>query len=583
MIHKLLLYRQPFGTVVSLRTCLWSFNTGRSMRLNQKSFSSGANITNKQQMNLVLQPWNQALLSISNCKRNMSNDKSFSVPSYLPRPRYSHRFLEFHESIKCRKDDFTMSHSEWENLESEILTEVPSLAVGLDYSIMKSLSAMPDLSVSFFNYIKSKREPNKYVLIEFFLNCAEKYEDIVLDEFEKFMKTNDKHKLIYTSGNRIAQSISKTREWRQSIPLLDLKVKNEGQIALGALTACTQILKAALKEQDYKVFFEVWTSFLPLKYRCDTELFSQAFYESWEEGVIPVDVLFELLKLEELPLQDYQMRELQEYCSRKWTTSAVAKVTNVDRQRRCSTCSEKIPEYEAIDASVFEKLCEQTLHKLLIGENIYRNSNPQELKRFYDFMSKQKQPFDYVIDGSNVIYMRRTPTTEYLEFMVKNLNSDGKRVLVIIKGNQRKLLQSLQKWATAISVDYKSYDDCYIMLAAFLSGRKCFVVTNDDLKDHVALLDGTVKPYFHLWREQQRIFHFEEKLLHPPTYRWKAHESEKAWHIPYEKTDKSKQQNIGNLFSKFNLRSFICVRKLNYVPSPELTLFKKSKNELLRK
>jgi hypothetical protein len=65
---------------------------------------------------------------------------------------------------------------------------------------------------------------------------------------------------------------------------------------------------------------------------------------------------------------------------------------------------------------------------------------------------------------------------------------------------------------------------------------------------------------------------------HPPEYKWTAHESNTAWHIPYLKEVLIVEENkeVSTLLQQFNAQMFLCVMKSNYVPSPELLLLRQT-------
>lgn len=52
----------------------------------------------------------------------------------------------------------------------------------------------------------------------------------------------------------------------------------------------------------------------------------------------------------------------------------------------------------------FGHLREVFLKNVLVGSDIFKNTTPEELQRFFK-MVEEKAPFDIVIDGLNVAYM----------------------------------------------------------------------------------------------------------------------------------------------------------------------------------
>lgn len=309
MTHRLLSFRKSCDTLIPRVTLIRGFclHTKTPHKLKLLSFPLSAFCSSENKFwsqNRYCQP----ALSFPSCKKNYGSSTN--------RNRVvSEKFLEFHDRVCKQSNDYSMGLSEWENLENEILTETPSIEPGLDFSIMKSLKDKPDLSLSFLNYIRSKRQPNLPTLIAFFTNCAEKYEETVLNEFDLLKKSCDL-KALYVRRNKIAEAISKTREWKQSIDLLDFSLTGSMQLISDAVTACSEVLKRSLKEKDYDSFFHIWNKFSHLAGIEDFEVVGNMFFELWEEGLIPFDMFLELLKLDEMPLQDGQYQQVLSYCNR---------------------------------------------------------------------------------------------------------------------------------------------------------------------------------------------------------------------------------------------------------------------------
>lgn len=57
-----------------------------------------------------------------------------------------------------------------------------------------------------------------------------------------------------------------------------------------------------------------------------------------------------------------------------------------------------------LDIEEFEHLRDVFLNKVLMGTDIFKNTTPNELQKFFR-MVKAQAPFDVVIDGLNVAFM----------------------------------------------------------------------------------------------------------------------------------------------------------------------------------
>lgn len=127
---------------------------------------------------------------------------------------------------------------------------------------------------------------------------------------------------------------------------------------------------------------------------------------------------------------------------------------------------------------------------------------------------------------------------------MKELHSRSNKwpLVVLHKKRLRALLENayyrelLEEWINEkvlYGTPFGSNDDWYWLYAAVK--RKCLLVTNDEMRDHIFELLGS--SFFAIWKERHQVKYTfvkgEPKLLMPPTYSVVIQESENgSWHVP---------------------------------------------------
>ena len=264
----------------------------------------------------LFNPYSNLTLS----QRNIAAAPSapFSTSKIEFKNSYNENFMAFHNRLHGESSDFTMTNSEWEKLVQDILEEDPTFVNHVDYSIMKSLSSKPELCLSFYNYIKSKREPNISTMIEFIINVAESYDDLVLEEVKKLTKICDST-AFRIFGWKVAFGVAKSNHWREAVNYMNLDYESSLSIEVPAFAMRTLALvfKKSIKCQDYKTFHKVSRKFFPVLQQADDKsVISQTFFNYWKDGMIPTDLFMELLKLAELPLEEDEIALLEAHCNK---------------------------------------------------------------------------------------------------------------------------------------------------------------------------------------------------------------------------------------------------------------------------
>ncbi|OUC46800.1 hypothetical protein D917_01552, partial [Trichinella nativa] len=65
---------------------------------------------------------------------------------------------------------------------------------------------------------------------------------------------------------------------------------------------------------------------------------------------------------------------------------------------------------------------------------------------------------------------------------------------------------SLRTVAKLFSVSNETTDDAFVIVAAVISGKHCYIVSNDQLNTHCHKLYRPELDYFLLWRRMRQIF-----------------------------------------------------------------------------
>lgn len=219
------------------------------------------------------------------------------------------KFLDIIEDLDT-KEDFSMSPSEWESLEKAVITENPEF-LSLDYSMMKHLrtTAKPELAFSFMAYLKDKRVPNGSTYLEYVDACLSKYEDLGFDEFKKALSMDglDKGRL-----QNLCSRILNTKYWKESIPLGFDYLHRTNASAATLRLFLLNILKTALLQQDYKVFYDV----VAMEEALDYNQIQDVIYQMLVDKRIPVDVFLELFKVGNCSLTLNQAKYVKDLCFR---------------------------------------------------------------------------------------------------------------------------------------------------------------------------------------------------------------------------------------------------------------------------
>ncbi|XP_055829631.1 proteinaceous RNase P 2 [Solanum dulcamara] len=221
----------------------------------------------------------------------------------------------------------------------------------------------------------------------------------------------------------------------------------------------------------------------------------------------------------------------------KW----LAQRSQIAPDGRCLTCGEQLACVD-IDRAETERFAE-SVASLAMEREVHSN-----FKEFQDWLEKHSD-YDTVVDAANVgLYQQNFAeggfSIDQLVAVVNELHSRSNKwpLVILHKKRVRSLFENagyrelLEEWINEnilYGTPFGSNDDWYWLYAAVK--RKCLLVTNDEMRDHIFELLGS--SFFARWKERHQVKYTflkgEIKLLMPPTYSAVFQESKNgSWHVP---------------------------------------------------
>ncbi|KAH8510389.1 hypothetical protein H0E87_008088 [Populus deltoides] len=222
----------------------------------------------------------------------------------------------------------------------------------------------------------------------------------------------------------------------------------------------------------------------------------------------------------------------------KW----VVRRGSVDAGGKCCCCGEQLVSVD-IDDDETERFAE-SVAGLAMEREVKAN-----FSEFQNWLEKHAN-YEAIMDGANIgLYQQNFAeggfSISQLDAVIKDLyhQSGKKRPLIILHNKRlRALLQNpstrklIQEWIekdVLYTTPHGSNDDWYWLYAAVK--LRCWLVTNDEMRDHIFELLGS--DFFVKWKERHQVRYTFVKgnleLQMPPLFSIVIQESENgSWHVP---------------------------------------------------
>nr|CAH7762887.1 unnamed protein product [Callosobruchus chinensis] len=225
--------------------------------------------------------------------------------------------------------------------------------------------------------------------------------------------------------------------------------------------------------------------------------------------------------------------------------------TTVSYKGVCQNCNSRMANFE-LTPKEFAELKSAVLEKIIVGENVFTRTDPDELRRFNEFVTNMGT-FDVVLDGLNVAYSagtRHSPVVHsaLVAAVVSHFVNHNKRILVLGRVHMNKWPR--KNWgyvtenATVFLTQNISQDDPYLLYCALQSGQNTIIVTRDLMRSHKFMLKSpSLKNNFNRWLNQRqwqliRVDDHRGPIFRiPPPFTITTQKANGMWHIPYEKNN----------------------------------------------
>lgn len=196
------------------------------------------------------------------------------------------------------------------------------------------------------------------------------------------------------TAENLIYALCLTQDWRNAFELLD-QVKEFGTPSHSAFN---NIAQAAFRNEEGTIAVEVLEDALNIN-----RVPSTASLLSWirfcRRYPDKLEPFLEFIQRHTLQIPESVATQLKSFLEQSGHTVLMS---SVSRNKICSCCKTALEEI-SIESGEFQRLQKAFHEKVLIKDNIFIKSTPQEFNLFNRFL-KSTGPFDVVIDGLNVAY-----------------------------------------------------------------------------------------------------------------------------------------------------------------------------------
>lgn len=298
--------------------------------------------------------------------------------------------------------------------------------------------------------------------------------------------------------------ISLTESWKEGLELLE---ETKFSAVPSTSSYCVLASKAFEDEATFSEGWKLLEEMVEERKEPKCEVFI-SFFDSIKEKVNfkdHIEQMFEFIGKNDLQVSRDVITKLRSILSEKDLRNFVTKISE---KGNCDICQAKLPHLQLMDRE-FNELQKHFLQSVLIRDDVFQKSSPDEVKLFLKIMQKCAS-YDCVIDGLNVVYSNGTNKNPnvysgILASVVKYFKEQDKRVLIIGRKHMLKWKTSamlyVKKNADIFYTGNLSQDDPFLLYAALKSGINTDFLSRDLMRSHSYLLNNELKSIFRRWQQ----------------------------------------------------------------------------------
>ncbi|XP_064547198.1 mitochondrial ribonuclease P catalytic subunit [Drosophila montana] len=337
--------------------------------------------------------------------------------------------------------------------------------------------------------------------------------------------------------------VATKQHWQRAVPLLDMMKVTSAPSVAAYSTLAAKAFSAEQPELAWRLLEEMLQARkLP---KCEVYLahLAQSAQQAQTLGA-QLERLLLFLERHDIVISDLVAQQLLALAQRLPQQLQVT-ATRLDRMGKCGACQQHL-QHVAISDAQFAELRESFLAKVLIRNDVFQKSTPQEVARFKQYV-EQTAPYDCVIDGLNVAYStgnKKPPQqlAKLLATVVRYFKERRKRVLVLGRQHMRNwskpAMQYIQNNASVFLTNNLTHDDPFLLYATLHSGQDTDFFSRDLMRSHAFLLGSELKAVFRRWQQEHQYSLVTQTqtgqiiVKEPIRYRLSAHKVGNVWHVP---------------------------------------------------